>query len=360
MRPTTGRTPSHSRHAGVILVSALVGAMAGLAGFMTGRGARLSPFPWLAVAGIAGVLAAIAVHELGHVVGGLTQRFTFRWMTVGPLRVSLERGRLRFSVNRVGILWGGTAVLQPLDDRDLLRRMCWIAAGGPLASLALAAVAWVAAQGAGREAWLMTCLASFLIAVVTLVPSQMNGLRSDGGRLLDLLRDGPARQRECRLLAILVAMNDGQRPASWNADTMRAILEEPAGYHLEIPSLLSAYLWCLDRDAIDEAEAVLERALVATTTHAPVFRAAVLLEAAWWHAVMRDNLALAERELAEAGSAMVLGESTRLRAHAAVLSRQGAHADARRAMDAALAALATENMGGAAPLLQRMTRESVG
>ena len=66
------------------------------------------------------------------------------------------------------------------------------------------------------------------------------------------------------------------------------------------------------------------------------------------------------KTLAEAGSAMVPGESTRLRAHAAVLSRQGAHADARRAMDAALAALAAENMGGAAPLLQRMTRESVG
>lgn len=359
MRPAAKRSRSRWRLAGVIVASALVGVIAGLAGFATGRSARVQPSPWLPVTGLAGALIAIAVHELGHVAAGLTQGLAFKWMTVGPLRVSLEHGRLRFGVNRVGILWGGVAVLQPRDDRDLRRRMCWFAAGGPLASLALAAVAWVAAEGAWREAWLMTCLASLLMAVVTLVPSQMHGLRSDGGRLLDLLRDGPARQRECRMLEIIGAMNAGRRPSSWNAGTMRAILEEPAGYHLEVPSLLSAYLWCLDRDAVDEAEAVLERAVASATTHAPFFRAAVLLEAAWWHAVKRDDLALAERALDEAGSATVLGESTRLRAHAAVLSRRGAHADARRAMDAALAALDTENMGGATPLLQRMTRESV-
>lgn len=307
-----------------------------------------------------GVVAAIAVHELGHVVAGLTQRFVFRWMTVGPIRVSLARGRLRVGLNRLGMSWGGAAMLQPLDDRDLVRRMAWFTAGGPLASLALAAVSWTAAQGPWRHMWLLLCLASLLVAVATLVPSQMNGLRSDGGRLLDLLRDGPARQRECRIMAIAGAMGAGRRPSTWDAGMMRAILDEPAAYPQEVPGLLSVYLWCLDRDAVDEAGAVLMRAQAAAAAHPAALRAAVQLEYAWWLAVQRGDLAQAERELAAATTAPVMSESTRLRARAAVLWRRGAHDEARKTVDEALAALATEEMGGATPLLERMTRQSVG
>lgn len=344
---------------GVVLASAVVGALAGMAGFSSGRASRVAPSPWLAVGLLACLVVPIAVHELGHVVAGLAQGFTFRWMTVGPIRVASEHGRLRVRWNPLGLLWGGTAMLLPHDDRNLPHRMWWLAAGGPLASLGLAAVSWAAAQSTGGAVWLLLALVSLAIGVVTLVPNTMNGLRSDGARLLDLIRGGAASRRECRILAIAGAMSAGRRPAAWDAGLMHEILAEPPGYHYEVASLLSVYYWCLDRDAGDEAEAVLTRAHAAAEAHAPILRAAVHLECAWWHAVRRGDVARAEAELAAAGETPVLSESTRHRARAAVLWHRGAHDEARAEVNTSLAALAAEDMGGAAPLLERLAHESL-
>lgn len=359
---TPPTSPGHLRwrHAGPAFAFVLIGLLAGVAGVAAGRSAAAPPSLWLAPASLVCVVAAIVAHEIGHVAAGLAHRFTFRWMTVGPVRVRWDRGRLRVGRHPFGTLWGGAALLVPNDDRDLPRRLAWLVAGGPLASFTLAIAAWIAADGAWRELALLMAVASLAIGLVTVVPSTLNGLRSDGGRLLDLLRGGPSSRRECRIVAIAAAMATGQRPAQWDAGTMRAILAEPSGYHHEIPSLLSVYLWCLDRDAIHEAEAVLTRARDAAGPHAPHLRAVVHLESAWWHAVKGRDRALAERALAAAGDTPVSSPSTRLRARAAVSWLHGARDEATQAATAALAALAVEDLGGATPLLERMTHEATG
>ncbi len=357
--PRTNRARAW-RLVGVVLVAALLGFLAGLAGFALGHEARLRPSPWLAVAVLASLIVPIVVHECGHVAAGRVLGFQFKWMTLGPLRITRQHGRLRPGWNRLPQLRGGAVMLLPDGDHDLPRRLAWTIAAGPLASLALAAAAWAAARRPGGDPWILVAVTSLLIGVATSLPTNMGGMRSDGARLLDLWRGGTASARECRMMAIASAMSAGRRPSTWDAAIMQAILAEPAAYPQEVPGLLSVYFWCLDRDAVDEAETVLMRARTAAAVHPPMLRAAVQLEYAWWLAVQGGDLAQAEREYAAAAEAPIMSESTRLRAWAAVLWRRGAHDEARKTVDEALAALATEEMGGATPLLERMTRASIG
>ena len=64
-----------------------------------------------AVFGIA--LLVLAIHELGHVVFGLIGGLHFKFMTVGPITIQTEKGKLRIRENKLWAYFGGVATLVP-------------------------------------------------------------------------------------------------------------------------------------------------------------------------------------------------------------------------------------------------------
>jgi hypothetical protein len=97
-------------------------------------------FGLVAVCFLAPCLAGLA-HELGHVIAGWLVGFQFRLLVFGPMR--LERGasgRVRARLNQDPALFGGIACSLPTDNRDLIKRFAWFVAGGPVMSLAFAAL----------------------------------------------------------------------------------------------------------------------------------------------------------------------------------------------------------------------------
>ena len=142
-------------------------------------------------------ILVVGIHELGHVAAGRWQRFQFYGLTVGPLAWKPDNnGKTRFHWNKSLNLAGGVAVMLPKGAEGLRRRFMWFAAGGPLASLLLAAAAYGLSQLLAPPnflyfLFLVLCFFSLAIFVATILPFRAGGFASDGMRILTFARNGP-------------------------------------------------------------------------------------------------------------------------------------------------------------------------
>lgn len=86
---------------------------------------------------VAGILPALAWHELGHLLAGLAQGFRFMLFVVGPLGVRAGRsGKIEVYFNTDGSLAGGVAATMPQPGTtDLLSKFARVVAAGPISSL---------------------------------------------------------------------------------------------------------------------------------------------------------------------------------------------------------------------------------
>ncbi|SMC00609.1 conserved hypothetical protein [Hymenobacter roseosalivarius DSM 11622] len=257
------------RKLGALAVGVLFGGVAG------GLGVKYGPAfskgtPWsggqkiglLLLLPVAWMLAVLA-HELGHVLLGRTKGFVFHWLAVGPFLWKKERGRLRFAWNKDLNTAGGMALCVPPDSHDLRRRFLAFAGGGPLASglftgvaLGVYALLPPATSGVGRVlggTLAVSGAISAVLALVTLLPMHAGGFYSDGARVLNLWRGGPAGQLEVAVLSALVPSMAGTRPR----ELARPLLEAAALLPQELPFKLYVfhylYLIALDTGHTERA-----------------------------------------------------------------------------------------------------------
>lgn len=187
----------------------------------------------LAVTFVTGALLAILVHELGHVAAGKSVGMRFRQLVVGPLWIERKEGRTNWRWNRSLTVAGGLALCSFEREEELnaklLRKMYRYAAGGPVASLLLGLTvlgAWMLVRGTElesdllrglRSGLLMTGLVSFMIGVVTLVPSgkSSGSFMSDGERIRRYRRGGDAVLDEVAMAQISGLSMAGVRPRDW-------------------------------------------------------------------------------------------------------------------------------------------------
>lgn len=326
------------------IIAATAGAVVGiaLAGALTGYvAARLATRPPGGdapdVAGVAlrlgvivgAVYLVMALHELGHTLAGLTQRFRFVMWAVGPLWVSREDGRLRLRVNRNLSMWGGMAATVPVDTTNIVRRFAWAVAGGPATSLALAvaaAAAWLAAPadlGLLRLALATTAVASAVIFLVTAQPlGAGGGFASDGGRLLRLLRGGEAAAQEAAMLTLYSLALAGVRPREWPAEAVETGLTLRDGGPYEAAVCAMAAQHFLDREETERAGELVDRVLGMWPRLHDLVRAGVAADAAFFLVSVRGDATRAAEILGEAKGPLVERHRV-LRAKAAVLLAEG-------------------------------------
>jgi hypothetical protein len=325
-------------------------------------------------------MVGVAVHEAGHLVGGVLADFRRLLYIAGPLRIEWRPDGRRVGLNRSIMLAGGLVASAPIGLHDLRRRTVVMVAGGPLASLIFGAQAlavWHAASpsllrdGASFAAqWLGIVLlalglSSMLIGVITLFPGRTGGFYSDGARIMRLLRTGEDVEKEVALMAVTGLAVGGERPRDWDPRLVARCADIRDGGPFEVGGRFYAFLHAVDRDDVDVAR---EHAtfVVSRLRQLPRgSRGAVLLPIATFHALMDDDVERArslaaaarqsllplshQRALAEAAIRLADGdpEGARMHARAAIrlaesaMDRGAAHLDialAERILDRAAAA----------------------
>ncbi len=255
-------------------------------------------------------LVAVLCHELGHVALGRTQHFEFKWLVVGPFMWKKQAGRLRFEWNKNLNSAGGLALCVPPDDDNLRRRFMAFALGGPLGSLAwavgalggyalLPAVASAGGQVAAAGLAASGAI-SALLALITLVPMHVGGFYSDGGRVFNLRRGGPAGQLDLAVLSAVVRSMAGVRPQALPL----TLLEAAAALPQELPFKLYAfhylYLAALDAGDVAQAGFYLAEYRQRTGFVPEALQASVWLEAAFFAAAYEGDLPAARQFQAQA------------------------------------------------------------
>lgn len=277
-------------------------------------------------------LLVIGVHEAGHVLAGKLVRFDFRMYVVGPFMWEKETNGWHFGWNKHLNLAGGMVICLPTDHTDLSNRFSIYAAGGPLASFTLAFITffmyrWLYVPGVNAGtvltvisfAALITAFLSVLIGIVTSIPMHAGGFSTDGARILRLLRGGDTARFEILVIQIYTSSTSGVRPAllNWDdlqeAQTLANQLQAPLGVYLHSFFHQAAF----DRGDIDQAETYLLN-YIAATGHIPAaIRNMVWLDAAFFYAYAKKDLATATEYWAKFKPAAMIPKALMLATEAA-------------------------------------------
>jgi hypothetical protein len=296
-------------------------------GVMKRGGSASAVSIWHLVAFLPVTLLVIGWHELGHVVGGWYSGFRLMLFAVGPLKIERVWGRLQVRFNRSPQMWGGLAATAPLDgvarDAAFMRwALVRIVAGGPLFSL-------LGAAGAGAvllfvnwqtQAGLLIAMVgvmSLLIGVVTLMPLSTGGYRSDGARLLQMLRGGAEADRWANL-SILSGLAMTSRPRDWPGDLVAASCQEGNSGFDAISGFWMRALYHIDRNEYDEAARWIGQALEREQDWPKPARALLHASAAYIFAMQGDASGARKQWMETTGGGFHMKEHLLL-AEAAVL-----------------------------------------
>ena len=360
--PAAGKTAKFSVKyiltvVGFVLVGAAVGYV--IAGGVKTTGGKAHVSLWmLALIPPAGLLA-IALHEAGHVAGGLMSGFRFYLYVAGPLRIERNGERLRFGFNSVGILWGGLAACIPKRVGPEIRGgMLRFTAGGPVASLLLVLVLLPASAMRAAHPDLAYLLGSFAlmsggVGLVTLVPMQVGGFTNDGSRLLMLVRDR-AEGRRWTAMGAVAGLSMVERPKRWPVELVELLGNgQDAAADSGLVCLLR-HSWHLDRRELEAGGMWIDRAVDKIEVMAKPMRGSIYAAATSFCALHRADARIAREYLDKALETTWYDHGALHTVNAAVLIAEGRSEEGRRELD-----LAAGRVESKPPQLAEALREEI-
>lgn len=313
----------------------LPAVLLGVLGIWAGRWLRAvgtttseGPWPLGQLVGSLGLLLvasllAIGMHEIGHAGLGRWQGFELHRLTVGPFQWQREDKRLRFRWNTSLYAAGGLVLCVPTDDQQLRRRYMALVAGGPLASLLWAGLAFTTyafAQEWGAPLRLglgLTGAFSGAIAVVTLLPLHLGGMASDGARLLTLWQGGAASQLELTVLVATGRSVAGTRPRDLSVTALQAALTLPDTLPFKPYLYHYLYLAALDAGHFAQAARYLETYQTKLQQLPAILHETVWLEAAFFAAAFAHDLPASQAFQAQAVPSVLTARDIAFRVAAA-------------------------------------------
>ncbi|KAA0774198.1 MULTISPECIES: site-2 protease family protein [Bacillus cereus group] len=162
-------------------------------------------------------LAVVIIHELGHVVFGVIGGLTFKFMTVGPITVQKERGKVRIRENKLWAYFGGVAMLIPpsIVTPNLSKKWAWMTLGGPITSLLFGITFGYIYMVSYYQYLLYFSVFHFIIFAVTIAPIK-GTLMSDGMQFLILIKDDEKAKQHVYNIQVSRELFSYKRPKDWD------------------------------------------------------------------------------------------------------------------------------------------------
>jgi hypothetical protein len=233
----------------------------------------------------------IAVHELGHVVAGLSVGFRFQSVAIGPVWIKNESGTLRFRPRRH--IFGGLTYMSLDRIRRVRRRLIWNVLGGPVASLIGGVIALGAAQLIPTSyASILPFVLKFfggyslLVAFLSTLPTRSGPYAGDGLLLRTLLCSKEGTKQWVSCLAVNMLKTSGVDPLLWNDRWLRAATTYSEISYTKFHIHWGGYEAAEDTRAAAEC---LERCLADSAVLDSKNRDQVVLEAAFFMAWRRND-----------------------------------------------------------------------
>ena len=286
---------------------------------------------------LAGILAAVAAHDLAHVVAARFLGFRVALAAVGPFVFTPTRRGLRVRVMHAWRELGTGVMIDPRGDRRMNGRWALVALAGPAASLALGVLA--------LDRWPALAAASLARFALAALPWGARSIPADGAQVMLLLAGGAPADRFCALRRIAAAQREGVRPRAWPEHWITDALAIHDGSAAEAMASHYAFRRALDGCAHDRASSFLDRGLALRAQLPRAAACTLLADAAYFEARIRDDAARAKGWLDEAARRRPACPVAERRAAAAVAIASGDFA--------AGAALAREGLAW----LERIQRE---
>lgn len=294
----------------LMLVFLIVGYYAGKLGIRASTGIAKPTMISIALLFIPFFFLVIGIHEAGHALAGIWVKFDFTMYVVGPFMWTKENNQWHFHWNKNVNTAGGLVLCLPTNSEDLPKRFSMYAAGGPIASLLLAMVAYglfrlFSIDGFPtqnpQQLLAVSCMViaflSGVIFLVTAIPMHMGGFSTDGARILRFAKGGESARFEILILTIFTTSTSGARPRLWNeADLTEALtlaqkLQAPMGVYL----LGFFHQYAFDRDDFEKAEQYLQEYIAAADEIPAGIRSSVWLDAAFFYAFAKKDLAQSQQ-----------------------------------------------------------------
>jgi hypothetical protein len=156
--------------------------------------------------------------------------------------------------------------------------------------------------------------------------------------LFDLLRGKPRAERRLLAMTLVTVWQEGSRPRVWETAFVERLLALREGTEDDVGANICGYYYALDSGQSERAGQLLDLAVSQLRGHQADVRPALLLEAAFFEARHRHNVAAARARLEQAQGGHA-ERYTRLRAEAAILCAEGCYAEAAAKAEAGLAAI---------------------
>ncbi|CCH54022.1 hypothetical protein BN8_03161 [Fibrisoma limi BUZ 3] len=301
-----------------LLVGGLLGGLAGFA-FMrlllaaipkeTAQllfGAPAGPGEGIAkgIVGLIGVWGGIAIHELAHLLTGLSLGFRFYLYVAGFLGVRRNpiTDRVEWYVNRDPNMFGGLAGTVPVrQENNLRQKLAAVCAAGPLASLTTGALSLgLSFYVINRSALdspltrvmlvfgLIFGLISVLLFLATTVPSRTGPFFTDRARFFRLISGGHDAEVEQAVLELIAHSQSGLPYADLNLDQINLLTNEPEAFFRSYAHGL-AYTRHLDRSEWDAAFAHIEAANDLADDQPTTFKNEIWKDLAFAQAFIRND-----------------------------------------------------------------------
>ena len=200
-------------------------------------------------------------------------------------------------------------------------------------------------------------LTSLLIALATLIPNNSGGFKSDGRRLLELLRRDPEAVQTNLVVLVSAAAMAGERPRDWNPAYMAELATLHAPNVVTAAAAALLYTHALDAGNLATAQQQLQRMLDLNHLLPPPLQNEALFEAAFFEAWYRQDVDRAVCFLPRTNKDGLGEAATRLKAHTAVTIRQQKWQEAQNHLQAAYKAIQRSMSPGTAVLTRAQLDE---
>jgi hypothetical protein len=263
------------------------------------------------------LFGVVVIHEIGHLICGLSAGFRLIYIRFGPLRI---RPPFHFSFKREPRTGASGAVhMIPVRSENLRSRAILFVLGGPLANLLTGTIIlFLKLDGPV----VIFALLSIIIGIGNLVPFRRLVTTSDGKRILMLLRNKVQGERWLSILQLAAELQSGVDPENLSPDFLakvKAIKDESpdtaAGY-------IFAYSAAWYGNNVDETAKLLETCLEYAQFSTPVICEVLKSSAAVFQARKKKRVDLAEGWLSEIPEKTSI-PNLRLYGESAILEAQG-------------------------------------